>query len=326
MVRCGCCLKENRDGATTCQRCASQLGTLAKAAGPGGDRAAHESTGGQNRGTRPHAQRLSAVAPSQSRAGADTGAPAPNGTPDVAPDVAEPKAARGPGAAVNVRGRMVSVLPNGRDETVYWLEDEQTDIGRTQEIGPTQELGRQRGGIRIDDPQLAPLHARLNMTLGGALLTPLDRRNGVYLRLRAVAELADGDHVLLGRQVLRFEVVPEHERRPRPGIEDGVVLFGTPSPPAWGRLRQLTASGLGRDLYHLSRAEMTLGREQADLVFADDEFLSRRHAQLTILRGKPVLQDLGSSNGTYLRLRTPQVLVPGDMIRLGDQLLRFELG
>lgn len=316
MVRCGRCLKENRDGATTCQRCASRLGTVAKAAGPGGDRAARESSGGQNRGTRPRAQRLSAATPSQSRAGGGTVAPAPNRTPDVA----ERKAARGPGAAVNVRGRMVSVLPNGKDETVYWLEDEQIDIGRTQEIG------RQRGGIRIDDPQLAPLHARLNMTLGGALLTPLDRRNGVYLRLRAVAELADGDHVLLGRQVLRFEVLPEHERRPRPGIEDGVVLFGTPSPPAWGRLRQLTASGLGRDLYHLSRAEMTLGREQADLVFADDEFLSRRHAQLTILRGKPVLQDLGSSNGTYLRLRTPQVLVPGDMIRLGDQLLRFELG
>jgi pSer/pThr/pTyr-binding forkhead associated (FHA) protein len=39
-----------------------------------------------------------------------------------------------------------------------------------------------------------------------------------------------------------------------------------------------------------------------------------------------VLKDLGSSNGTYLRLRVPQVLVPGDMIRLGDQLLRFELG
>jgi hypothetical protein len=57
----------------------------------------------------------------------------------------------------------------------------------------------------------------------------------------------------------------------------------------------------------------------------DDEFLSRRHAQVTILQGRPVLQDLGSSNGTTSRLRAPQVLVPGDMIRLGDQLLRFEL-
>ncbi|MES1165018.1 MAG: FHA domain-containing protein [Verrucomicrobiota bacterium] len=221
---------------------------------------------------------------------------------------------RAPGAAVSVRGRLVSVLPNGQDDRVFWLESEQVDIGRKE------------GEIRIDDPQLAPRHARLNVTLGGALLTPLDRRNGIYLRLRSVIELRDGDSILLGHQVLRFETVPEHERQARPAIEDGVVLFGTPAPAAWGRLRQLTSSGLGRDLYHLAHPEISLGRDQADLVFSDDSFLSRRHAHVTILKGKPVLQDLGSSNGTYIRLRAPQVLVPGDMIRLGDQLLRFELG
>lgn len=225
------------------------------------------------------------------------------------------RAARGMiGAAAPIRGRLISVLPNGQDDAIYWLESDQLD------------LGRREGDIRIDDPQLAPRHLRLNVTLGGALVTPLDRRNGVYLRLRAVTELRDGDYILLGRQVLRFEAVPEHERRVHPAIEDGVVLFGTPAAPAWGRLRQMTASGLGRDLYHLARSEVTLGREHADLVFADDEFLSRRHAQLTILKGKPVLQDLNSSNGTYVRLHAPHVLVPGDMIRLGDQLLRFELG
>jgi pSer/pThr/pTyr-binding forkhead associated (FHA) protein len=88
----------------------------------------------------------------------------------------------------------------------------------------------------------------------------------------------------------------------------------------------MTASGLGRDVVHLSRPDTTLGREQADLVFADDEFLSRRHAQLSLKNGRPILTDLESSNGTYVRLRSPHVLVPGDMIRLGDQLLRFELG
>ena len=277
MVRCGSCLQENRDGASLCRRCGSQI-----------------------RETRVRSQRLSAVAMA-------VGATAVERVPVE-------RGRRAPGAAVHVRGRMISVLPNGRDDTVYWLEDDQVDIGRKQ------------GHIRIDDPQLAPLHARLNISLGGAMLTPLERRNGVYLRLRSSLELKDEDHILVGRQVLRFEVLPEHERHPRPATEDGVVLFGTPAPAAWGRLRQLMASGLGRDVYHLSRSEIALGREQADLVFADDEFLSRRHAQVTIVNGKPVLKDLGSSNGTYLRLRAPQVLVPGDMIRLGDQLLRFELG
>ena len=215
---------------------------------------------------------------------------------------------------VTARSRLVAVLPTGRDDAVYWLESQQVDLGRLQ------------GDIRFADPQLAPRHARLNLTLGGAMITPLDGRNGVYLRIRSLVELADGDHILLGRQVLKFELVPEHERRPRPAVEDGVVLFGTPAAPAWARLRQLTASGLGRDVVHLARPDTTLGREHADLVFADDEFLSRRHAQVSLKNGRPVLTDLESSNGTYVRLRSPHVLVPGDMIRLGDQLLRFELG
>jgi pSer/pThr/pTyr-binding forkhead associated (FHA) protein len=247
------------------------------------------------------------------RLGAQRLSDAPRG-PAAAPLGPAKRARRAPGDAATVRGRLIAVLPNGQDDAVYWLEDHQVDIGRSE------------GDILIDDPQLAPRHARLNLTLGGALITPLDRRNGVYFRLRSAIELGDADYILLGRQVLRFEIVPPHEQRVRPAIEDGVVLFGTPSLPAWGRLRQLTASGLGRDLYHLARSEITLGREHGDLVFRDDEFLSRRHAQLTFLKEKPVLRDLGSSNGTYLRLHAPQVLVPGDMIRLGDQLLRFELG
>ena len=39
-----------------------------------------------------------------------------------------------------------------------------------------------------------------------------------------------------------------------------------------------------------------------------------------------VLVDLGSSNGTYVRLRAQHPLSPGEMIRMGDELLRFELG
>ncbi len=218
------------------------------------------------------------------------------------------------GVLPKVHGRLVSVLPDGRDDVTYPLE------------GPQVDIGRSAGAIRIDDPQLAARHARVTVTAGGALLTPLEPRNGVYARLRGPAELDDGDQLLLGRQVLRFETVPGHERRVALAIEDGVVLFGTPSPPAWGRLRQLMATGLGRDLYHLARNEVTVGRERADLVFGDDEFLSRRHARLYLRAGRPVLEDLGSSNGTYLRIRAPHPLVSGDMLRLGDQLLRFELG
>ena len=125
------------------------------------------------------------------------------------------------------------------------------------------------------------------------------------MRVRQPVELLDGDQFLIGKQVMRFEIPFEVEKTLRPAVEHGVVFFGTPVKPPWGRLRQLTAAGTSRDIYHLTRAEVTLGREQGDIVFGDDEFLSRRHAQVCFRGNRVTLVDLGSSNGTFVRLREP---------------------
>jgi len=210
--------------------------------------------------------------------------------------------------------RLVAVLHDGSDGDVYQLGLEQTDLGRTE------------GDLLFDDPHLAPRHARVVQHGSQHVLYPLEARNGVYIRITQAVDLHEGDHFLVGKQVLRFEAVPEAERILRPAVELGMVLFGTPLKPPWGRLRQLTAAGTSRDVYHLNRAEHTLGREQGDTVFTDDEFMSRRHAQLQNRGGRVTLQDVGSSNGTYIRLRTHHLLVSGEMIRMGDELLRFELG
>jgi len=220
--------------------------------------------------------------------------------------------ARAPGPG---RARFVAVRLDGTDGDQYPLDRDQIDIGRG------------AGEIRFDDPQLATRHLRISVTRGACLLTPLDRVNGAFLRLRGAFEVSDGDVILLGLQVLRFETLPPHERELPAATENGVLLFGTPARPApWGRLRQLSACGVGRDVYHISRPEIVMGREHVDVVFADDEFLSRRHARLALQDGRPRLEDLGSSNGTYVRLRGPHPLAPGDYVRFGDQLLRFELG
>jgi hypothetical protein len=59
-------------------------------------------------------------------------------------------------------------------------------------------------------------------------------------------------------------------------------------------------------------------------VFSDDQFMSRRHAHLSLQGGDVRLEDLGSSNGTFVRLRGDHLLVPGDVMRIGNVLLRFE--
>jgi pSer/pThr/pTyr-binding forkhead associated (FHA) protein len=220
------------------------------------------------------------------------------------------------GNDVSVSGtpRLIAVRRDGTDGSTYLITGDQFDIGRAE------------GDLLFDDPHMAARHARILVRNGQHLLVPLEARNGVYVRIQTPMELMDGDHILLGKQVLRFEVPLDVERTLRPAVEHGIVFFGTPVKPPWGRLRQVTAAGTSRDLYHLTRSEVTMGREQGDLVFSDDEFLSRRHAQLQYRSGRVTVTDLGSSNGTFVRLRGQHVLMPGELIRMGDELLRFEIG
>ncbi len=211
------------------------------------------------------------------------------------------------------RPRLVAVRRDGSDGASYPFDGEQLDIGRTE------------GDLLFDDPHLGGRHARIIRKGNNFTLWPLETRNGVYIRLRAATTVNDGDHILTGKQVLRLEVVPEIERNLRPAMEQGVVLFGTPLAPPWGRLRQMTSAGTARDVYHLTRSEVVLGREQGDIVFSDDEFMSRRHCAVRFRGGIYEIEDLGSSNGSFVRLRAQHTLSPGEMIRLGDELLRFEL-
>ena len=225
-----------------------------------------------------------------------------------------PMAAAARVAQQSVGFKLVVVHRDGTDGITYNLLGDQIDIGRTE------------GDLLFEDPHLAPRHARISASLTGRVLTPLETRNGVYVRLRGSVDLQDGDQVLIGKQVLRFELLTDVERNLRPAVEHGVVVFGTPVRPPWARIRQITPAAVTRDVFHLTRPEVILGRETGDVVFSDDEFMSRRHVQIAFRNGRGHLEDLGSSNGTFLRLRGPHGLSSGDLIRMGDELLRFEIG
>ncbi|HEV2813587.1 MAG TPA: FHA domain-containing protein [Solirubrobacteraceae bacterium] len=69
----------------------------------------------------------------------------------------------------------------------------------------------------------------------------------------------------------------------------------------------------------------TLGRGDVEVVL-EDAFASSQHARIERQGGAVVLEDLGSTNGTYLNdelLRGPQPLHPGDRIRIGDSHFVF---
>jgi hypothetical protein len=69
----------------------------------------------------------------------------------------------------------------------------------------------------------------------------------------------------------------------------------------------------------------TLGRGDVEIVL-EDPFASTQHARIAPQGGALVLEDLGSTNGTYLNdelLRGPQPLHQGDRVRIGDSEFTF---
>ncbi len=104
---------------------------------------------------------------------------------------------------------------------------------------------------------------------------------------------------------------------------------GTPPTAKRGRLIGEVRITAGEDVGKMFaiREDAVLGREHVDIVLADASGqLSRRHAKIGWRDGTALLEDLGSTNGTYLngwRLEAPQPLSSGDSIRVGTTTLEF---
>jgi pSer/pThr/pTyr-binding forkhead associated (FHA) protein/ribosomal protein L40E len=235
----------------------------------------------------------------------------------------------GPPPAAIIAARAASrPVPAAAWGTAVLVNRDGSDGQRYPLAGEYLVFGRAGADIAFDDDRfLARQHARIERAGdGGVRILPLDALNGVFRKIDAPVELADGMTILLGREVLRYEKLDAEEAKGAPLVRHGVALFGSPPRDPWGRLIQLVPSGGYRDVRHLTGEEIVLGREEGDIVFRDDAFMSRRHAAVTWDGRRALLTDLGSSNGTFLRLTGPVALRHGDHVRMGDQLLRVELG
>lgn len=72
--------------------------------------------------------------------------------------------------------------------------------------------------------------------------------------------------------------------------------------------------------------ELTVGRAAKCTLTLDDTYISSVHARIAWRDRKFVVEDAGSTNGTYLnqeRLVTPVVLRSGDRVRIGSTVLEF---
>ncbi|HLA07973.1 MAG TPA: FHA domain-containing protein [Anaerolineales bacterium] len=82
-------------------------------------------------------------------------------------------------------------------------------------------------------------------------------------------------------------------------------------------------------VFPLEGDQLMIGRDSMNEVTINDAEISRRHARLTFQGGKYVLEDLGSTNGTFVngqRLAGPRVLKAGEVVSFGEQIvLVFEV-
>jgi hypothetical protein len=82
------------------------------------------------------------------------------------------------------------------------------------------------------------------------------------------------------------------------------------------------------DEWELDSSSLTFGRSsQNDIQLKRDEYASSNHARLEPRRDGVWVEDIGSTNGTYLngiRLTRPKRLSPGDIVRIGETELRYE--
>jgi pSer/pThr/pTyr-binding forkhead associated (FHA) protein len=102
-----------------------------------------------------------------------------------------------------------------------------------------------------------------------------------------------------------------------------------PAAPPRGRLVVVRSPTRPEGEVHgLNGAALTVGRGGTnDVELAGDGFASARHARFEPRADGVWLQDVGSTNGTFLngiRVDRPRKLAPGDVVRVGETDLRYE--
>jgi pSer/pThr/pTyr-binding forkhead associated (FHA) protein len=99
--------------------------------------------------------------------------------------------------------------------------------------------------------------------------------------------------------------------------------MGSPNPGYWGRISVIIGKDIDGSAFPLFGDAVTIGRERGDINFPDDGYVSGLHARISQRSGKVYLADLGSSNGSFVKIRGERAVQDGTYVLLGQQLFRL---
>jgi len=203
------------------------------------------------------------------------------------------------------RGHLTLIRPDGTEGGVFALQEGENTIGRGQ------------GTLFDADPYLSPRHAEFFLSETGLDVRDQHSLNGVFVRITDEEALESGDCFRIGQELLRFDAI-----NPLTPLEDGTEIIGTPNPGYWGRLSVVVGRDLDGPAFPLFDETAKLGRERGDILFPEDGYVSGAHCELAVRDSRVYLKDLGSSNGTFLRVRESRVVPSGSLMLMGQQLFR----
>ena len=121
----------------------------------------------------------------------------------------------------------------------------------------------------------------------------------------------------IGQEIGRYE--PLEPPTPSP---DGVERLGASPKGFAGRLALVTGRDTSGNAFLVPDVGMHMGRERGEVLFPEDGYVSGLHCRLAFEGPRLFLTDLGSSNGTFVRLREETEVVSGDILLMGQQLFR----
>ncbi len=230
--------------------------------------------------------------------------------PAVASRQSVPSAAPGQAPGVNVS--LTALRADGSEAGTFTLPAQASTL-----------LGRDTGSIFAGDSYLSPRHASINISGSQVTIRDEGSLNGVYLKLRPQMPwlLKFGDLFRIGQEIIKLEALELQVPGP-----DGVERLGSPRDGYVGRLALVIGRDTTGNAFPIPSGGVHCGRERGDILFSEDGYVSGLHCRIAPeADGNIYLTDVGSSNGTFVRLSRDHVLAPSDILLMGQQLFRVDM-
>ncbi|HWB77326.1 MAG TPA: FHA domain-containing protein, partial [Nannocystaceae bacterium] len=171
---------------------------------------------------------------------------------------------------------------------------------RTIEVGSSFDLGRDGEQPWSDDAFIEPAHVRLTVGNDSIRVDELVPTGAVFVRVQARARMRDGDQLRVGQSLVAYD---RGQGDPQSGRYGRLVLHVPDSPIS---------------VLPLGEAGVLIGRELGDVTLPNDTFVSSSHCRIGCDREGIFVEDLDSSNGTYLRIRSGESIATGQSMLVGQ--------